>query len=113
MDRIMKKHLENTTEPSLRKISKYLRALSLRDDTDHIILVKRGCGLDDSIEDILKALKALGKTAIVMIVDDMDDLSLLNRARMAAHGWFRIDDIKKVRTTIAEAKHEPETARIN
>jgi hypothetical protein len=107
-----KKHTPNQDAPSLRHMLKCMRSLPLHKDADHILLIKKGSGLDDHIDEVGEALKRLEKTALILIVNDLADIDLLPPTRMAAHGWFKLSQLNMLRASkIEERKDSEPTAK--
>lgn len=50
----------------------------------------------ESIDQIVHALEQLGINALVVVVEDFDDLTVLNETEMGKRGWFRLDKFSKV-----------------
>ncbi len=64
-----------------------------------IVAVKHqsSVGKEETVEGIAAALGRMGVTdALVVVVDDFGDLTVLNETEMRKHGWFRLSSLSKV-----------------
>lgn len=74
----------------VRQINKIVKRLRLSENC--VICVKSGTPLakQDAIDGISKAISENVKVKgiVLIVVDDLDDLSVLNQDEMNEHGWY-------------------------
>lgn len=86
--------MENNT--SIRKMSKILHKLNIKSGDVLALKYQSENANKDAIEAITKGLTHMGVDALVIVVDDFDDLTVLNETAMARQGWFRLASMSKV-----------------
>lgn len=84
------------TDLSVRQMARLLKKISLQDND--VVLVKAG---KFDIDEVLQALKkGMEKSKLmritVIMVEDFDDISKLNRQQMNSKGWYHTDQINKL-----------------
>jgi hypothetical protein len=79
---------------SVRKASSIFRKLQVKNG--NILLVKRSVISEgDDLDKLRSALGHLGLNALVLVVDDMDDVKSLDEGMMRKLGWIRMDSFIK------------------
>ena len=72
------------------KAAKLVRKLKLSDNC--VLLIKNSDALATAeIEDIGNAIKALHINAVIMVVDDLDNIRALPQVEMQRYGWYRVE----------------------
>ena len=90
-----------TTEPKpsvpMHQIGKIIRRL--RFNEGDILLIRKGSEL--AKQDVLASMsKAIGqvikKTALLMVVDDFNDLTTISEEEMNKSGWYKIETVYEI-----------------
>lgn len=81
---------------SVRQMARLLKKISLRDND--IILVKNDKFEPQEILDALKrGIERINLTrVIVVMVEDFNDITTLNRQQMNSHGWYHVSQINRL-----------------
>lgn len=78
---------------SIRKLNQYIKKVRLNDGD--IILLMRDCGVQPDI--LMDAIGRAGyKDVTLVLVEDMEDLSVLDESSMNQHGWYHITVLKRI-----------------
>lgn len=81
-------------EFSVRKASSVFRKLDVKNG--NIVLVKRSIVSDgDDLDKLRAALGRLGLNALVLVVDNMDDVKSLDEGMMRQLGWIRLETLMR------------------
>ncbi len=101
-----------TTQPivmSRRLLCKHLQKINLHDGDVLAVKASSQTAKKEILEGIVKALERIGrKNIILVVVDDMRDLSVLDEKEMAKHGWFRVQTLQKLVHTGPEKERAKE-----
>lgn len=79
---------------SNREIRKAMTKMRVR--SNDVILIKSGSALAEmeNIERFDEVLESIGVSDIlIFVVDDFNDITVLDEATMAKHGWYKRDKI--------------------
>lgn len=89
-----------TTTPnssiSVRQMSRLLKKLNIKSGDILVLKHQSESANADAIDTIVKALTHLRVDALVIVVDDFNDLSVLNETEMNKRGWYKLSSIAKV-----------------
>ena len=80
--------------------------------SDSILLVKQGCALADkmTLNTFGETVKDMGlKNVLVIVVEDLDDVSIFNRVDMNRLGWYRLNDVNRLISPRREENKEVES----
>ena len=81
---------------SVRKMSKILHRFGIKSGDVLALKHQSENANKDAIEAITKGLIHMGVDALVIVVNDFDDLTVLNETAMGRLGWFRLGNVAKV-----------------
>jgi len=81
---------------SVKQMAAFVRKMRISDGD--VLAIKSGCQLatTDNIEKLRDLLyRANMQNSVIVVVDDFDDLTVLDRKAMRKLGWFHITDIRR------------------
>lgn len=83
-----------TEQVSIRRIKDYIKKLKIEDNT--ILLIRDDCSAAD-VEMWRTALAGMKlNNMLIVIVKDLEDVELWDKAVMQKHGWYRLEDLQKL-----------------
>lgn len=81
---------------SVRQLSRLLKKYNIRNG-DILALRHQSENANlDAIDMITKALTSMQVNALVIVVDDFNDLSVLDELEMNKRGWYRIEKLMRI-----------------
>jgi hypothetical protein len=77
-------------------MSRLLKRLSIKNGDILALKHQSENANQEAIDLIVKALTRLKIDALVIVVDDFEDLSILNETEMNKRGWFKLKSLAKI-----------------
>jgi hypothetical protein len=77
-------------------MSRLLKRLSIKNGDILALKHQSENANQNAIDLIVKALTRLKIDALVIVVDDFDDLSVLNETSMNSMGWYKLKTLAKI-----------------
>lgn len=79
---------------SVRQIARLLKKLCVKNGD--ILAVKQTFANQGVIEQLSEGLQRMEVTALIVVVDSFDDLTVLNETEMNKRGWYRFEKLARV-----------------
>jgi hypothetical protein len=99
---------QSSSQISVRQMARLLKKFSVK--SGDILAIKHLSenANKEAIEKILRALEQNSINALVIVVNDFDDMKVLNDTEMNKRGWFRLDSLKKLSASAVAAQEKKE-----
>jgi hypothetical protein len=82
---------------SVRQMTKLLKKFHVINGDIILLKHKTEVAKEETVEGIVKALERMNVVdALVIVVDDFNDLTVLNETEMSKHGWFKFKSLSKM-----------------
>lgn len=80
---------------SLRRLGNKVRKLHI--ESNSVVVIRNNTILSENIDELGKLIEQTGvKDVIVVIADDLNDIASFNEEFMNKHGWFKIDQLRRM-----------------
>jgi hypothetical protein len=92
---------------NVKEMKQFIRKFRISSDT--VILVRQGCALADkmTLNSFEQVVKEMGlKNVLVIVVEALDDVTVLQHLDMNRLGWYRMTDVQRLVRPREEKKVE-------
>jgi uncharacterized protein YbjQ (UPF0145 family) len=97
---------QSNNQISVRQMAKLLKNFHV--GNGDILAVKHGTenANQEAIKQIVAALTQMGVNAMVIVVGDFNDLTVLNEIEMQKRGWYRLEKLTRISSRLQPENKE-------